>query len=215
MRPSPVRVQLYKERLGNIPLPPLPVVTRWGTWLEAAFFYEEHFEEIKSLITELTDSTSAALEECKRLVQLPNLPQNLAYISLNFKFIVEDIKKLEKQNLTLCESVDLINHVKESLSMVKGNVGISVRNKFKYVLNKNSGFSILEKVVKVHQGDLVPDLELLPSNINNFKNAPITSVDVERSFSIYKYLYTDRKHNILIENFEKQIIVNCFDNDSL
>ena len=64
---SPVRVQLYKERLGNIPLPPLPVVTRWGTWLEAAFFYEEHFEEIKSLITELTDSTSAALEECKRL----------------------------------------------------------------------------------------------------------------------------------------------------
>ena len=85
--------------------------------------------------------------------------------------------------------------------MVKGNVGISVRNKFKYVLNKNSGFSILEKVVKVHQGDLVPDLELLPSNINNFKNAHITSVNVERSFSIYKYLFTDRKHNILIENF--------------
>lgn len=35
---APLRVQRYKDILPNVPLPPEPVLTRWGTWLEAAFF---------------------------------------------------------------------------------------------------------------------------------------------------------------------------------
>ena len=46
------------------------------------------------------------------------------------------------------------------------------------------------------------------------KYAPITSVEVERSFSIYKHMFTDRRHNFLIENFEKHLVVNCFYNCS-
>jgi len=35
---SPYHVQVYKEISPNIPLPPEPVLNRWGTWLEAAIF---------------------------------------------------------------------------------------------------------------------------------------------------------------------------------
>jgi len=33
---SPSRVQIFKTHAPNIPLPPEPVITRWGTWLNAS-----------------------------------------------------------------------------------------------------------------------------------------------------------------------------------
>lgn len=38
---APLRVQVYKEQLPNTPLPPQPVLSRWGTWLDAALFYAQ------------------------------------------------------------------------------------------------------------------------------------------------------------------------------
>jgi len=33
-----------------MPLPPEPVITRWGTWLNAAMFYADHFETFKNVV---------------------------------------------------------------------------------------------------------------------------------------------------------------------
>lgn len=35
---APQRVDVYKEIMPSVPLPPEPVLTRWGTWVEAANF---------------------------------------------------------------------------------------------------------------------------------------------------------------------------------
>jgi hypothetical protein len=34
---------------SDMPLPPQPILTRWGTWLQAAMFYSEHFDSIKEV----------------------------------------------------------------------------------------------------------------------------------------------------------------------
>lgn len=34
------RSQKFKEVCANIPLPPEPIITRSGTWLEAASYYD-------------------------------------------------------------------------------------------------------------------------------------------------------------------------------
>ena len=47
-----------------------------------------------------------------------------------------------------------------------------------------------------------------PEKIANYKFAPITSVDVERSFSTYKRILDDFHHNLLYINIEMLIIVN-------
>lgn len=39
---APHRVAAYKSHL-DCPLPPEPVITRWGTWIEAALFYSNNF----------------------------------------------------------------------------------------------------------------------------------------------------------------------------
>jgi hypothetical protein len=46
---APLRVEMYKEKLKEMPLPPQPILTRWGTWLQAAMFYSEHFDSIKEV----------------------------------------------------------------------------------------------------------------------------------------------------------------------
>ena len=40
------RLKLF-EHIGS---PPLPVVTRWGSWLRVAFFYADNFLEVKSIV---------------------------------------------------------------------------------------------------------------------------------------------------------------------
>jgi hypothetical protein len=46
---APTRVQRYRELLSEKPLPPEPILTRWGTWLNAALFYNENFDSIKEV----------------------------------------------------------------------------------------------------------------------------------------------------------------------
>lgn len=48
-----------------------------------------------------------------------------------------------------------------------------------------------------------------------FKFAPLTSSDVERSFSIYKWTLDVKRNRLKIENIEKLIVIyfNCKDQD--
>lgn len=45
------------------------------------------------------------------------------------------------------------------------------------------------------------------SDANLYKFAPLTSVDVERSFSTYKWLLNVKRNRLKIENLEKVMII--------
>ena len=47
---TPLRIQKFKDMAPGIPVPPSPVLTRWGTWLDAVRYYSEHFELIHSIV---------------------------------------------------------------------------------------------------------------------------------------------------------------------
>jgi hypothetical protein len=50
---------------------------------------------------------------------------------------------------------------------------------------------------------------LAESFVGAFKYCPVTSVNVERSFSAYKLILTDKLHKLSPEHMEKQIGVYC------
>lgn len=56
---APVRTQLIREILSDVPLPPEPILTRWDTWLEAASYYYVNFDGIKSVIQQQLDASDA------------------------------------------------------------------------------------------------------------------------------------------------------------
>ena len=45
---SAARRRVFHDTLPNIPLPPDPVRTRWGTWLRSVIYYAKYFEEVKT-----------------------------------------------------------------------------------------------------------------------------------------------------------------------
>jgi len=58
------------------------------------------------------------------------------------------------------------------------------------------------------------NFELSPSDIMRFKYAPITSVDVERSFSRFKNILRPNRRHLTFDNLKEIVIIQCnhFDN---
>ena len=44
---SPKRVRQFVTLCPSIPLPPQPIITRWGTWLKAVEYFSQHFYKFK------------------------------------------------------------------------------------------------------------------------------------------------------------------------
>ena len=207
---APLRVQFFKERCPNIPLPPEPILTRWGTWLDAAMYYADNFREFRSLILEFQGTESKAIQECQKVLEIPELAQNLAFIKTHFKFVSQSIQFLEKQQLPLVESVNIIKNFEAAANSIPGDIGQTIKEKLVQTLSKNEGFQTLQKISTILSGGQDSNFEIDPAIIPKFKYAPITSVDVERSFSAYKRMLTDRRHNLTTENLEKHLVIHSF-----
>ncbi len=71
------------------------------------------------------------------------------------------------------------------------------KEKLDQVVKKNEVLEMLKKINQVLQGEekATLPLEMSPDAAAFFKLCPIVSVDVERSFSQYKNILTDRKHS--------------------
>jgi hypothetical protein len=59
---SPLRVQKFKEETPTLPIPPLPIVTRWGTWLDAANYYCINYSEIEKIFNTFGTKDSSSIK---------------------------------------------------------------------------------------------------------------------------------------------------------
>lgn len=77
--------------------------------------------------------------------------------------------------------------IQETLATIASRlVADRVGSERQSVSDKNTGFSVLKKLPKFLTGEHSAILEGIgPSNVLNYKYAPLASVDVERSFSAY------------------------------
>lgn len=209
---APLRVQLYKERMVGVCLPPEPVITRWGTWIKAAIFYAENFEAIKDLILDIEDNSQCVVQS-KELLKNPLVPKQLVFIKVNFSFLPDVITSLEKKNLSLIESTNFIATVSDKCNNVPGDIGLKIRKKLNTTLLKNEGFNEIREVKNIFEGKFSKEVLRWPCTLlPKLRYCPITSVDVERTFSISKHIFTDRRQKFLIENFEKYLIINSYYN---
>lgn len=210
---APLRVQFYKANLPGVPLPPEPVVTRWGTWIRAAIFYADNFQKLKDLISQMSDD-SQCIQKCKEIFQNVKVEQQLIYIKCNYVFLADSILQLEESCKSLTESMGIIETCVQHCKQIRGEVGKTVVAKLESIIEKNTGFKILRQVVNIMSGKTVNNFAIDPFLVPKLTFCPITSVDVERSFSLYKHVLSDRRHNFLIQNLEAHIITSAFYNFS-
>jgi hypothetical protein len=116
--------------------------------------------------------------------------------------------------MPLVESLDILEKVQVQLQIDQGNDRQKVWKKFETILNKNSGLKILNQISKILGGgsvnmDGLPE-DLITNALSFYKLALIiTSVDVERYFSVYENLLTDNRRSIKVENIRKHLLLQC------
>jgi hypothetical protein len=180
LKKSNNRRQKFKN-ITKLNLPPVPVKTRWGTWLKSAFYYIDHFKPIYKFIEQLKDKTKA-INDIKSIFKSKKLEDEFIAIH-EFRFLPESIEKLETRNLKIEEQMAIIESVK---SQLKG-----------FALEK------LEESLRKN-----PDL-IKFTNPDNFDQrfntlyAPLVSVEAERSFSKFKLFLTELRLSFTVENIEK------------
>ncbi|XP_025202640.1 uncharacterized protein LOC112599792 [Melanaphis sacchari] len=119
--------------------------------------------------------------------------------------------------MPLSDGIKIIENAYLKLSQTTGSVGKLVQRKLDDVLAKNNGYKTLNIISKILNGEIT-SMDGLPEDLKAnellfFKYAPLTSVDLERSFSTYKILLADNRHSFQIENIRKYLVVQCNSKD--
>jgi len=197
-------------------LPPKPIITRWGTWLDATDYYCKHIQSIRNVFMKLDDD-SASILKVKNILDDQQLDANLVCITANFGIISKSITQLEKRELKLVDSINTVNKIIDDMNIIdtQSKSIKSVVEKLKKVIEKNKGFNTLRIISNILNGteENIDELgDLNASEMVYFKYAPITSVDIERSFSQYKNLLTDKRRSLLFENIKEMLIIQCNSN---
>ena len=189
---SPKRMLHFKNQTG-LALPPVPIKTRWGTWLKTAEFYIKNYDKVKEFVLEyVPDTKSAAFDTLKSICSGVNqIVEKQLFEIKQFLQIPAAITLLETRNLTMAEQLSVIDGVKE---VIKGHKILEF--KLEESLRKN------------------PDLISWTSTKNLSEKierqyCPLVSVEVERSFSKYKNLLSPKRQNLTEENIKHLMLIHC------
>lgn len=210
---APSRVLKWKETHPNLALPPEPVLTRWGTWIEAALFYAKNYHQVKSILQILNADEALSIERAQQLIESASLEADLAFIAAHLSLLPTILTRLEESGLPLPKSLSVLEEAKTVIHDIPGERGEVLKQKFDSIIERNPGIKILRNIAARLEGDVceMPS-EFGPGEVALFKFCPITSVDVERSFSIYKNILSDNRQQLTKENIKKIIVTNCFYN---
>ena len=173
---SHIRRQAFED-ICDIKFPPNVIESRWHLWMECAFYYGQHFSKIKEFILEIEDD-SYAVKRLKYIISVPELEEELVYI-YQFKFLNEAMIKLEKSGLKLSIQMEILETVKMKLKDTE-------LLKLERSLAKNPDIYNVQK--------LSVDKRIM------YIHAPLTTVDIERSFSLYRNILSDRRRNLTEEH---------------
>lgn len=211
---APSRCDAFKEIAPQLALPPQPIVTRWGTWISAVLYYTSNLDKFEEIINSLDDSDSSAVRIVKELLQDKALRNDLAFIASNYANLPEAINALEKRNMPLVDALKCFETIIVDLTKVSGEKGKSVSEKCERVVAANKDLEKMKNIGRVLEGENDADVgEMDPQTVACFKYAPVTSVEVERSFSLFKHLLSDRRQGFKFESIKKMLVISCNQTD--
>lgn len=174
------RRQIFRE-ICKLPLPPDVIEIHWNSWLNAAFYYAENFTAIKTFATSLSSKNSKAVTKLKKAIAKRSINTSL-YEVHKFKFLAEAIKELEKHGLSVPQQMAILTSVQSKLSG-------EYAKKLERVLQKNPDVNFFE--------NMSADQKIKCDYV------PMVSIYVEQSFSIYKYILSDRRRSLTDANVSK------------
>ncbi|KAJ4438797.1 hypothetical protein ANN_14749 [Periplaneta americana] len=175
---------------------------------KAVEYYAEHIDSINNVLLALDSEDAVSIDTAKTVTCDISVKNDLAHIQHTFSCIIKTLKSLQNRHLSLSESFEIINSTVEQLNRGRGKVADAVRAKVDTVLSKNPGYEELQKVVAVMSGESTVkiNLDLSPADIVKLNYVPVTSCDVERSFSQYKSILRDNRRRFTFQHLKEMVL---------
>ncbi len=159
-------------------------------------------------INSLDASETAAIGELQEIITDAHIINDIACIMANYSQLPEIIYQLEDWIL-LVNSIALVTKVQDEITHHIG------KQKLKDVLDRNEGLDTLTQVSAILQGmggsinikDLNEHWTI--DDVKVLRHAPVVSVDVGTSFSVYKNLLSDNCHRLLPANIKMLVFCYC------
>ncbi|KAG0427401.1 hypothetical protein DMUE_5903, partial [Dictyocoela muelleri] len=176
--------RLFYE-ITELPLPKFPIITRWGTWIEFAIYLKENLQKISFFLVKLDDQKNSQYFKDVLENQIFILELNRIY---SFRSLVKKIKFLESNQISTVSQLNIIKEVQED---VKEDFVLLER--IMGLINKNPDLNFLLDLQRKNQ---MPEL---------FKQIPLTTASVERSFSALTFILDDRRTHMTVDTLEKML----------
>ena len=189
----------YRDENGQtktVPLPPQPVITRFGTWVVAVNYYRHYFHAACNFALSLGQNSnkdlSAVVKKLQDLVREKSgsIFRDIREIYDNFRDIPIFIARTERANMELAEANEILDEFKKYLeTAAKKDVKAAAKAivKFDEVKKKNQG---LKQLVELARKNKV------------LAGAPATTAEIEQLFSFVANRLGKRRH-FADENFIK------------
>lgn len=180
---SPRRKYDFSQYIGEN-WPQEPIKSRWGSWVRYCCYLSKHINAIELTFLTMNEDDDAidccqAFYDATETLRDPLTKMELTEVNA-MGSISESITKLEARGLTIFEQKSVIDEVMRILPD-------RYQEKLKLSLKKNPGYDRLFTLVPL-------------TGINRYLHAPLTSVDVERAFSQFKNVLSDRRTCFTYEN---------------
>lgn len=112
----PARINKFKEMCPTFSLPPRSVITCWGTWLEADFYYGKTFDKTKNVVNIFNENCARSIQQVQDLFK-DNLIKKRTYSNaIQFSMYTETIVQIEKSDANLRETIALVQNVEFKIS---------------------------------------------------------------------------------------------------
>ena len=136
--------------------------------------------------------------------------ENLKFIKSNFECVSKTITQLETYVLEMSEALALIDKLTRTIEVESTPITEKVKNKLKSVLFKNEGYSVMNNLSTALTNPTTLSSSSLPdrNNLRYFRFLPVTSCDVERSFSMYKCL-NDGSRRFSFKTLSMYVVCHC------
>jgi hypothetical protein len=121
--------------------------------------------------------------------------------------------RLETVGIQLCDAINVVKQTESELSRVQGEIANKFNATLQSVLDWNPAYSTLCKSSDILCGNEQEfggnEKEISANYLTLFKYVPVTSCDVERSFSRYKFLLSDNRRSFQFDNFKMHVTIHC------
>ena len=173
-------------REPGLPSPPVPVITRWATWLRAALYYSENLSAVCTIVNNWTGE-GHLVSRVKETINVNGLEPDLVRIN-QYQTLATNVELLEASDCTMTEAYELLKnmHFPDDPSSIQA-----------YIKNRLSN-SDLKAIINCS------NLAITPTTYALLQKVQPTSAAVERQCSMMsKLLRNDR--NFGIKNVKKYI----------